>query len=322
MTNTTSAEPYDYAIHSDFLIHWTGNDIEPKSDKDDEYEKDKDEKNVKIPKWYLKDRSSTECSVTKQYLKRLRDILKYGLWMTEEDIGTSVCNFRNQHGDCEECEKCEAGEGIESIARTCFTELKVSESRKHARKYGRLGIGVKRRFLFERSGRPVVYYQHYKAKDNGIQYCDQFFKSTASYNKSMLGFFKLMGKSGIRFDYYPESEWRIIDSDKLRRDKLIIDPRDTDDEEIQEYFSKLSVCEQNNLKYLIPLDGQLSMIIYPSLAVKNMAQKWMKDKPQGIGQDIYNEIKRINDIPDSITGRPFEGGNWPIELDLDACRNF
>ena len=316
MTNKTPAEPYDYAIHSDFLIHWTGNDIEPKSEKDDEYEKDKDGKSVKIPAWYLKDRSSTECSVTAQYLKRLRDILKFGLWMTEEDIGTSVCNFKNKHVECEECD---AGKKIESITRTCFTELKVSESRKHARKYGRLGIGVKRRFLFERSGRPVAYYQNYKGKDE-IQYCDQFFKSTASCNKSMLGFFKPMGKSGIRFDYYPESEWRIIDSDKLRRDRLIIDPRDTIDKEIREYFSKLPACRQNKLKYLIPLDGQLSMIIYPSLAVKNMAQKWMKDKPQGIGQEIYEVIKQIKKAPEQ--GEHFEGGNWPIELDLDACRNF
>jgi hypothetical protein len=52
------------------------------------------------------------------------------------------------------------------------------------------------------------------------------------------------------------------------------------------------------------------MIIYPSLEVKNKAQQ---DDSNGIKQ----QIKIIKDKYKSI-----EGGNWPIELDLDACRNF
>jgi hypothetical protein len=32
---------------------------------------------------------------------------------------------------------------IPSIPKVCFTELKISESRNHARRYGRLGIGLR-----------------------------------------------------------------------------------------------------------------------------------------------------------------------------------
>jgi len=61
---------YDYAIHSDFLIHWTGKDI------DNEYDQ----------QWYQSDISKTNksCDVTGKYLKRLYDILQFGIWMTSE----------------------------------------------------------------------------------------------------------------------------------------------------------------------------------------------------------------------------------------------
>lgn len=100
---------FDYAIHSSFLIHWTGKDI------DDLYDK----------KWYEKDKSETSEDVSRLYIKRLHDILKYGLWMTEEN----KLRFSKIV--------------IPTIPKTCFTELKISESRKHAKQYGRLGIGVK-----------------------------------------------------------------------------------------------------------------------------------------------------------------------------------
>jgi len=67
------------------------------------------------------------------------------------------------------------------------------------------------------------------------------------------------------------------------------------------------------LKYLIPLDGWLAMIIYPSLDVKNKAQQ---DDSTGIKQ----QIKRIKDLDDQ--GNRVENKNWPIEIDLDACRNL
>jgi len=55
------------------------------------------------------------------------------------------------------------------------------------------------------------------------------------------------------------------------------------------------------------------MIIYPSLDVKNKAQQ---DDSTGIKQ----QIKRIKDLDDQ--GNRVENKNWPIEIDLDACRNL
>lgn len=72
-------DSYDYAVHSDFLIHWTGKDI------DQQYQ----------PNWYDDDhRSKTDDVVTDLYLVRLKSTLTYGLWMTDEgaqtfQVGTS-----------------------------------------------------------------------------------------------------------------------------------------------------------------------------------------------------------------------------------------
>ena len=59
--------------------------------------------------------------------------------------------------------------------------------------------------------------------------------------------------------------------------------------------------------------GWFAMIIYPSLDVKNKAQQDATNK-------IRAEIQRIKSLRDH--GNAVEGGNWPIEVNLDACRNF
>ena len=159
---------------------------------------------------------------------------------------------------------------IPKTPKCCFTELKLSESRKHARQYGRLGIGVKRPFLFKRYGRPVIYYK----SDKNIN--DVFLKncSTELTDKSLLNFFKPMSRSNSKkYEYYSESEWRIIFNELLLAKKIIKDPRDNKNIEEHKFFNNLSENEQNKLKYLVPLDGWLSIIIYPSLEVKNKAQQ-------------------------------------------------
>jgi hypothetical protein len=119
---------FDYAVHSDFLIHWTGRDI------DNKYE----------PDWYDAPRRKMAQEVTDAYVRRIQNVLEYGLWMTEEpafklrfDVDTVT---------------------VPPVTRTCFTELRLSLSMRHAKQYGRLGLGVKRPFLFDRRGRPLVYF--------------------------------------------------------------------------------------------------------------------------------------------------------------------
>ena len=119
---------FDYAVHSDFLIHWTGKDLDKSHD----------------PEWYNSPRSETEPTLTDLYIKRLHNILRFGLWMTEEQ--ESELSFGDERVS------------TPPTPKVCFTELKLSESRIHAQRYGRLVIGVKRRFLFDRSGRPLLYY--------------------------------------------------------------------------------------------------------------------------------------------------------------------
>jgi hypothetical protein len=274
---------YDYATHSDFLIHWTGKDI------DSEYDKN----------WHESDKSSTRknVNVTDQYINRLRDILTHGLWMTSEPK-SSLEFDGNQIA-------------IPETPKTCFTELKVSESRKHARQYGRLGIGVKRPFVFTRLGRPLIYYGFHEEINN-----DAFLRTCAKElgNKDLLNFFKPMNSSRtLNYDFYSESEWRVIYFQELLNKNLIVDPRDPENESAHSYFRTLQPEQQNKLKYLIPLDGWFAMIIYPSLDVKNKAQ-------QDNSSSIVQQIQRIKNLNDH--GNRVENKNWPIEVDLDACRHF
>lgn len=276
--------PYDYAVHSDFLIHWTGKDI------DDFYE----------PKWAESDKSKTDAipKLNSAYLDRLHSILKYGLWLTEE--GETLL----QIGD--------TGVPIPKIPKTCFTELKLSESRTHAKQYGRLGIGVKRPYLFARCGRPLAYYGFRSDAQN-----DVFMKACAEdlKDKSLLNFFKPMNsRSTLDYDLYGESEWRILFLQELLDKKLLIDPRDSSNREAHDYFNALTHEQQEKLKYLAPLDGWFQVIIYPSLIIKNLAQKDGSRK-------TWQEIHRIKEDR-TDHGNQVEGGNWPMEMDLDACRNF
>jgi hypothetical protein len=169
---------YDNAVHSDFLIHWTGKDI------DDEHD----------PGWADTQSSKTNLRVAELYLRRLRDILTYGLWMTDGErnirVGSQVVS-------------------IPPTAQCCFTELKLFESRRHARLYGRLGIGVKRPFLFQRSGRPLAYFGFAEQNHN-----DKFLKACTAdlQDKRLLNFFKPMNSQvqRLNYDLYSESEWRIL----------------------------------------------------------------------------------------------------------------
>jgi hypothetical protein len=116
----------------------------------------------------------------------------------------------------------------------------------------------------------------------------------------------------MEYDLYSESEWRIIaDISPDHRDRMI-DPRDTRDSRSAEYFASLSCQEQAKLKFLVPLDGWLAAIIYPSVRIKNKAQK--------DGSEVQMLIRMIARTPDHA--HSVEGDNLPVELDLDLCRNF
>lgn len=237
-----TGQSYDSVVHSDFLIHWTGKDIDRKHDKD----------------WYTDRSSKTNERVTELYACRLKDILTYGLWTTGSDEDPFQVNSKSIT--------------IPSAPHCCFTELKLSESRRHAHRYGRLGIGVKRGFLFERFGRPMAYFgfRATNHRDKFLEACEADLK-----DKTLLNFFKPMNlREPARLDYhfYSESEWRILFFEELLKMRKIIDPSDPANEKEHAYFKSLTPREQEKLKYLIPLDGWFAMIIYPSGQVKNACQ--------------------------------------------------
>ncbi len=186
-------------------------------------------------------------------------------------------------------------------------------------RYGRLGIGVKRPFLFQRFGRPLAYFGFGERK-----YSDKFLEACLQdlQDKKLLNFFKPMNSKSrnLTYELYAESEWRILFFEELLTTGKIVDPRDDTKAKEHAYFKTLTPEQQNKLKYLIPLDGWFAMIIYPSLNVKNSAQ-WNSE------YEISHAIRRIKSNPDP--GNKVEGlkdppvrGNWPMEVDLDACRNF
>jgi Putative abortive phage resistance protein AbiGi, antitoxin len=281
---------YDYAVHSDFLIHWTGKDI------DHEHQ----------PTWYDDHHhSKTDKFVSDLYLRRLRDILTYGLWMTDEGdrkfrVGTHEIT-------------------IPATPQCCFTELKLSESRSHAARYGRLGIGVKRPFLFRRFGRPLAYFGFGEQSHN-----DKFLEACLHdlTDKRLMNFFKPMNSNPreLTYELYTESEWRILFFDELVARRQIIDPRDSANEKEHAYFNSLTSERQNVLKYLIPLDGWFAIIIYPSLSVKNHAQ-W--NAAYGIVEQTRRIKSNRGDHANRVEAREDPTwGNWPIELNLDSCRHF
>lgn len=294
-------------IHSDFIIHWTGKDFDNN------------------PDWFNKNSSETDDVLTARYLDRLKSILKFGLWMTpdthEDD---KLVKF-----DKKILEK-------PLVSRTCFTELRLSDARDHAKKFGRLGIGFKRYFLFDRMGGPVNYFC--PKKDNWMfnysHLKNNKFDDDAYYACFLKPMFRVTDKGSnsdentYNYDFYNESEWRIIYSEKISKEKSTFNrffqkPSDWPDE-FTDFLTKNKIKGPD---YLIPLSTQqkngqsiwFAMIIYPSLSVKVEAERDPK---------IRDLIKKLKPDFDSSANRngngpvEYESSCKPIEVALDACRNF
>ncbi len=73
------------------------------------------------------------------YLERLLDYYENGLFArrTSEDVIRKM--------------------KVKNVVRLCFTEIRLSQTRTHSDRYGRLAIGFTRDFVMNRGGRPVIY---------------------------------------------------------------------------------------------------------------------------------------------------------------------
>jgi hypothetical protein len=179
-----------------------------------------------------------------------------------------------------------------------------------------LGIGVKRKFLISRGGRPISYVGFREdSRDRLFHACAKRFEDEEE--RSLLNFFKPMNSrrtvgGRLTFDWYAESEWRILFFDGLIHSGFAVDPRNEGNAEAHAYLQSLRTVAEERLRYLVPLDVWFSMIIYPSIAVKNAAMG---------SHEIRSEIERIKSNTAHDDYR-IEDGNRPIELLLDDCRNF
>ena len=108
-------------VRSNFLIHWTGKDINT-------------------------DYRALCDAQREEYVARLRSTLRKdsnGLWMKENEEEITI-------------------PGVGSISykgapMTCFTEIKLSATYEHAKRYGCLGLGFTRDFVIGLLGAPVQY---------------------------------------------------------------------------------------------------------------------------------------------------------------------
>jgi len=347
---------------SDILVHWTGYDID---------EDDKEMQCLKDVSWRrfpLRpiDRPSliNDWGIAERYLRRLRDTLKFGLWMVEDKpVGKTPSSTSEHDGRFKDT----------NIARACFTELKLSEARKHAYEFGRLGFGVKRTYLFRRAGLPMVYVGPQKADDprypnpkypnwisGPLSRADKEHELACSYVKFM------SEMEDLSFKYYSESEWRIVcpldfdlKNDVLKEIKgLLVDVEGTLSEEVDNYGNGtteneltefLEANKENGPRYLLPLDFELAVIVYPSPKIRILAEqnpelrdliartryhrwkengKWNNEKyyqkmacyqkrleRSGPTEELFKDLRRA-------LGGTGERMMLPMEIDLDTMSHF
>lgn len=161
-------------------------------------------------------------SDSQSYIALLRKIMEGGLLMK---IGSEVIHGR-------------LNRNIEAkIARACFTEIKLSEVKDHAFKYGLLGIGFDRQFICERYGNPVFYVQNHlkygvviETLDPIIGYLQRRKNDGDSEAEKMIKFLEIplclmKGMSektnSTEYDCYDEMEWRIIHLGHMEEDNMI-----------------------------------------------------------------------------------------------------
>ena len=150
--------------------------------------------------WTGKDiESNSRANKSQLYVERMIDDLQNGLFTKR----TTEAVIRKKK--------------IKNLVRICFTEIRLSQARTHAQRYGKLGIGFKRDFIVKKGGRPVIYIPFEIRKDSHLlenlirtvydksEGNDEIHKSS----KWIMTHVKRMS-NGKGEDYYEEMEWRLV----------------------------------------------------------------------------------------------------------------
>ncbi|MDD5673091.1 MAG: abortive infection system antitoxin AbiGi family protein, partial [Chitinivibrionales bacterium] len=183
-------ERYTY----DYLINWTGGkpgDISP---------------GVELPELLNPDQE-------RRYLERLEDILMNGFWMTE--------NSDKIDG--------KGGSWVKNYSHMMyFTDIQLTDAHIHTLTYGFLGIGVKRVFVLERDGSPVIYLRNHNS-DNYVSFLNEIM-NVLDHSSEVYKHFSLIGDltkqmstyNSDDYCYLNEREWRIVfNSDILKNGKIV-----------------------------------------------------------------------------------------------------
>jgi hypothetical protein len=234
---------------SNFLVTWTGKDIDP---------------------------SGLTDSGRRRYVERLKDILAHGLWMTdpsERITGNTDCHVKYE------------------AAMTCFTEVRLSQARNHAARYGSLGIAVERKFVLDRFGGPVHYVRNSSSGECVIGNAQEVLsflkvhapKAVQEYFAINSAFLKSMSnRDSDDFAYIDEHEWRIVHTFEMVG------------------RGKIKTTGQARPQFRIPLEhSDIKLIVVPDSATL----------------DLMLADSAIVDFF-SKAGRP------PIYLTLDECEQF
>jgi len=253
-------------------------------------------------------------NLVKECLQRLKDILKYGLWMTKRKKADVV---KIKHSTFLK----------PNIARVCFTELKISDSLLHAKNFGPLGIGFKRLFVVNRLGGPMFYISQYGHHHFFPPFIPSYDPNSPDFER--YAFFKNMSsgrdiQSYIAYDLYEESEWRIICSETIksklrqRKQQYFINPADPSTGDYHKYYQTLGVQRP---EYLAPVDEWFALIIYPNLQIKNKA--FNDTELRTLLSELKNKNKLTGKTPIRAEGIPKEEVvNFPAEIDIGAIKNY
>ena len=112
---------------------------------------------------------------------------------------------------------------------TCFTEIRLSQAKQHASRYGILGVGVSRKFALDLYGTPVHYVRNCEPEQviGNVNDIIQFFKEISennelpetlktkaskieNYHAMTVAFMKGMSHLKDDFQFLEENEWRIV----------------------------------------------------------------------------------------------------------------
>ena len=149
------------------------------------------------------------------YLERLKDTCKRGLFM--------------KHGE-EHLQGVKASHIKQGIVRVCFTEIRLSQAKEHADRYGKMGIAFHRDFVLEREGNPVFYVQNgtrghvVEVLAHARQRLDSTFHPALDV---VIGYLKGMGEPNEPdLKYYDEMEWRILQVVRLMGKYIVVEDRE------------------------------------------------------------------------------------------------